>query len=474
MKYLRNKRRLAVLSAAATVVGVTLSVVLPALASSLAVSVPPAAEPSGVTPTLVDVGGNGTCSNIFGLNTGAGTGVYEYDNSNPKTQTNLPSLNGDGVAFDITMSTGKDKDKYFSFVAHGAAIIGVGVNGGTQTTAYDYRTTTNGYVTQDGAVTGQSLSSTGLHAPQGPNQLYSVSHLTFCYKVGTVTGRVYQDLNYDGANNDGSTAGLGGWTVNLYDHAGSLVRSTQSAPDGSYNLSAVFTDSSYTVCEAPPSGAWAQTEPTSSSVCHGTGELVNGYTLSSPASFGTYSGRDFGNVQAITCTSGPFGIPGYQVGTCKPGETYVFQSGTISSGLYAGHPYVNYAVGDPTQPQVATVEKVTFADPFTADSSGNPVPTYTSILYLDDNGFAGTFESAMPMQYCELDPRDTSASEYPNSYALQSPYDAVGAGGSGLVLPGSETACLISLKITAPSAGGTTGALEAYLYALGDSGRLPN
>ncbi len=165
--------------------------------------------------------------------------------------------------------------------------------------------------------------------------------------------------------------------------------------------------------------------------------------------------KNFGNVAAITCSSGPFGIPGYQVGTCKPTQTYVFSSGFTTGG----QPYVSYWVGDPTQGAVSTVERVSFDDPW------NGGPTLTSIKYEDANGFQAPTDTAPTMPYCNVDPRDTTAQGYPESYTLQSPVPAN-------TLPAAATSCLISLKITAPAGGSPNGTLVAYIYSTTDSFRV--
>jgi hypothetical protein len=108
----------------------------------------------------------------------------------------------------------------------------------------------------------------------------------------------------------------------------------------------------------------------------------------------------------------------------------------------------------------------------------NGQPKYTKLLYADGGGFPVNLSNVLTMPYCQLDPRDTSAAGYPNSYPLKSPYDTKGDPGSGtgsdLVLPSGATSCVISIRTTAPApGGGTTGTLQAYVYALGDSGRLP-
>ena len=100
MNVLRSKRSVAGLAAAlVTMAGLTLFVVLPALASNSGDRIPPAASPSGLVPVDVPLGGNGTCSNLFTSAVSALPSLHEYDNVNPGTATGLPSGRGDGVTF---------------------------------------------------------------------------------------------------------------------------------------------------------------------------------------------------------------------------------------------------------------------------------------------------------------------------------------------------------------------------------------
>lgn len=470
MRFLRNRRRAAAAGALALVVAVALGVVLPALASNPGDYVAPESTTAHVLPTDVAIGGTGDCANLFP--NGLGGTYSEYDNVNPKTMRSfVGSGNNDGAMFKLTMNTTDKKNETLDVTSTGAAIVAIGIKGGTQSTAYDY---VNGpYVTgtNNGSVTGD----TGLHAPaqtwttttvggytaEVGSQYYSISQLTVCYRQGSVGGTVYRDVNVNGTYDSGSDSTLSGWAIHLYDGATQVGTGTSDAT-GAYKIGAIFDPTkTYTVCEVPPSGsgAWAQTEPgAGSALCSGTGELKRGWSFTPANSLDNVT-KNFGNVGAITCTSGPFGIPGYQVGTCKPTQTYVFTSGTVN-----GKPYVSYWVGDPTQTSVPTVEKITFDDPWS--STG---PTLTKILYEDTSGFETPTDGASQMPYCNIDPRDISAANYPESYALKSPYDA---STNGVLPTGGATSCLISLKITAPAGGSTNGMIVAYVYSSTDSFRV--
>jgi SdrD B-like domain len=487
MHFVRSRRVLAVLGAVAAILGATLFMVLPAFGSSALSSsisapgspVPPASTYQGITPIDQATGGQSNdCSFFYAINnTTKPQPTYQFRIANPKKGNSTYTDPTTGASFNVVVDK---SDSWLNFSATGAAVVDVGIKGGTDETWYNYDQANTslfpappihdlgGYVNQDGNGSLTSPGSGSLHAPLqdvANNVLYSVSNLTFCYNLGSVAGMVYQDANSDGSFETGTDSTLAGWTVNLYNGSGTRVGTATSTANGTYKIGAVFDGSTYTVCEVPnpstplPTGTttWAQTEPSAGSVtCSGGGELKRGWSIT-PGPLDNVA-RNFGNVGGITCSSGPFGIPGYQVGTCKQGQTYVFGSGTTTD---AGAPYVSYWVGDPTQGAKPTVERVAFDDPW---MSGEP--KYTTLKYADGTGYqTPTSAAASPMPYCGVDPRDTSAASYPDSYVLQAPLPAG-------ILPAGATSCLISLKITAPAGGSANGTLVAYVYSTTDSFRV--
>ena len=476
MRSLRKKRRLVGLGALAGLIGVTLWLVLPALASNPGDYVLPASG-AGVVPYDAPVGGSGECGTIF---TGAHSlgPASEYDNANPKTRSALGSGNGDGVTFDLTVNTDNSKNQTLDVTGHGAAILGIGIKGGTQSTAYDYEHTVKaGYVAAD----------TGLHSPlqsfttttsggvtsESGSQFYTISKLTVCYTIlSYVRGTVYQDVNQNGTNDDSSPRV--NWTVDLYSGVtpgsaggGTLVASQQTDANGAYNFQVAANGTHYRVCEVPngadsPSNGgtvWVQTQPVPSTttLCNGQGELPKGYDFTPVSSTGATD--DFGNVGGFSCNAGPVGVADYTVGECKANQLYVFNSGTTN-----GAPFVDYFVGDPTQAQIPVVEQINFDDPFVAGA-----PKFTKLLYADGGGFPPSFNNLVQMPYCQVDPRNPAGSD---GFALQAQYATVG--GSSSVLPNGQTSCVISIKTTAPVVAGGDGALQAYVYALGDSVRVGN
>jgi hypothetical protein len=468
MKFLRNKRRLAGLTALGVFAAVMLFVVLPAMASDSGDYVNP---PSGanVLPYDVAIGGTGDCANLFtGPNHSLGS-VREYDNVNPKTKVGLASGNNDGVSFDLSVS-GSNSAQRLAVLGHGpVAILGIGIKGGTHTTAYDYKNSAlipKGYVTSDTNLHAPLQTFTVSNGTETGTQWYSISQLTVCYTIlSYIQGHVYQDSNQDGVNNDGSPRV--GWTVNLYN-GGTLVDHQTTDGNGFYHFD-VLGSATRTVCEAPtgdapPTGqAWVQTQPAPSTTTNcsgtdgsGTNELAKGYTVTSSDLPKT---ADFGNVLGYPCNSAPVGVTSYTVGTCKAGQLYVFNSGTRPDGT----PFVDYWVGDPNQSNVPVVERINFDDPFTGGQ-----PSYTKLLYADGGGYPPTFNNLVQMPYCNFDPRTNYGND---DFGLKGPYDTLA--GSGAVFPNAQTtSCVISIKIVAPANGGP-GKLQAFVYALGDSVRLP-
>jgi hypothetical protein len=491
MRFLRSKRGLAALGALAAVACVTLVLVLPAFGSTPGEYVNP---PSGkqVVPLDVGVGGNGQCSNLF---TGLPAGAREYDNNNPKvgTSSGVKSGNNDGVTFDLTLHSPSNTSQTLDVTGHGAAILGIGVKGGTQTTAYNYFNNPiipAGFVTSDTALHAPLVNNTytvanGFETSVGTPQFYGISLLNVCYTALTyIEGTVYQDTNQNSANDDSSPRS--GWTVDLYAGVtpgvaggGTLIDHQVTTDGGKYHFDVPAGGVHYRVCEVPKSGdtpsnggtAWIESQPVPSTttLCNRTGELARGYDETLTTTNGATD--DFGNVGGYSCDNAgaALGTNTYSVGICKGGQQYVFNSGTIASGQFTGTPFVDYWVGDPATATVPTVEQINFADPIV-----NGQPQYTKLLYADGGAFPPSLNNLLTMPYCKLDPRDTAASGYPNSYTLKSPYDTKGASGSDLVLPSGATSCVISIRTNAPAPGspqGTTGTLQAYTYSLSDNVR---
>ena len=456
MRFLSSRGRAAAIGAAAAVLGLTVLVVLPAVASTPYKPVPPASSPAGITPTDYPIGGQpGICGTLF-----PGFSGSEYDISNPKSSSYDA---GGGIAFRLIVDPPNQggpvgglwpayaKGKYVSLSATGAVLVGVGINGGTDTAKYDYSVLRDGFAARDGYLhaPAQSVDSSGM-----PTQLYSVSHLTLCYlPAGSISGSVYRDDSQPAnGSKDAGDPGLAGWTVSLY-RGGTLVGSTASASDGSYSfVMPLKTGDTYTVCEAPPSGTWAQSQPSppGPSVCTGSGELPKGYTFTPTAATQSYTGQDFGNVPAVGYSPGPFGTPdgGYTIKLAAPKtNTFVFTAGTTSGGPFAG-----VWTGDQSQSsKVPVVEKIVWADPLV-----NGTPSFSGIRYTDTFPFSTS--NLKPMRYCTSDPRSAGS-----EFGLADPAT------SGAVLPSGETSCAISISISADT--GSNAKFVAYVYSSVDGFR---
>ena len=476
MEGLRRNRKFAVggLVVLGALIGLVTFVVVPALASTAGGSVPPPSATQQVLPTDVNTGGQSNDCQVFYASNPGSQPPYQYRISNPQSGTYTTTAAGATVTFTLKMNPGNAgptvspayaNDKYVNFTATGAKVVDVGIKGGTDTTRYAYGSKPLGYVT------GGTPTDSYLHAPaqsvdanNQPTQLYSVSNLTFCFDVGgSVSGTVFQDANQNGTNDTGDTA-QSGWTVRLYGSTSSTpVTSTTSGTNGSYRLKAVLDPAkTYRVCEAPPSGTWAQSKPlpSSANLCSGTGELKKGYSFIPASATDDIGGKDFGNAPSVVASCPPptpFGLSNYQVqlAVCKPGQTYVFGSnpGIIDGNTATPPPSVSIWVADETQGPVPLVERITF--PFLVQT---PQPLLT--LYYDDT-FPFSQADAVPMPFCKLDPRIAGS-----EFDLQSGFLTVATAAN--VLPAGATSCLIVASQTAPPDPvnqPTLGSYTAYVYS---------
>jgi len=473
----RPKAAVGAVAALGVLIGLVLLVVLPALATTPGAPIPPPSIPKGITAVDVPTGGQSNDCAVFYANNAANQPAYQYRISNPKSQKYTTTVNGTTVTFTLTMNPPNPgpsgplpayaNDKYVSFTSTGAAIADVGIKGGTDTARYNYSgqsgVTGNpnyGAVTSDGylhAPAQSTVSSTNLT----PTSLYSISNLTFCFSLaGSVSGSVYQDANQNGTKDTGDT-GQSGWTVSLYKGVtqgtpggGTLVSTTTSGSDGSYSFVLPFsTNTTYRLCEAPPSGTWGQSQPlpSTANICTGTDE-PKGYDFQPTSALEQITGKNFGNVSGVACVTGPFGPSNYQIQleTCKT-NTFIFNTtpGVIDGNTSTPPPTVSVWVADETQGAVPLVEKIVF--PFLIQPPGTPQPLLT--LYYDDT-FPFSQADAQPMPFCKLDPRDGS------EFTLQSGLP------SSDVLPGSATSCIIqatqsATRLSEPDQGTYT----AYVYS---------
>jgi hypothetical protein len=371
-----------------------------------------------------DTNGDGLSAGDSGLagltatlyNTTAGTSTTQATASDG-TYTFANQVAGDSYTLCISTPTGTYKE---TLPASGASCTG----SGQAAKGYTFNLATTG-------LTGQSF---GLQP------------------IGSISGLVYDDTNASGAYDTGTDTPQSGWTVDLY--AGSTLQSTTtSASDGTFSF--VFplsVGTTYTVCEAPPSGTWAQSEPlpTSTDVCTGASELPKGHTFTAAAQNESDTGN-FGNVAAVGPDEGnQISAPDYTVKLSSYKDAnFVVNSGSLSSGQL----FVSLWAGDDTQAKVPLVEEINW--PFDPTKGQNQF----TIKYTDVFPFNTANLKTMP--FCNVDPRDA---EDPSGLTLQSQFqdDA----NKGIVLPGTDTSCLITTTTTTTPASSETpgGTFTAYVF----------
>ena len=276
--------------------------------------------------------------------------------------------------------------------------------------------------------------------------------------LAAVSGRLFDDANANGTDDD--EAGIGGRTVNLY-RGTTLVDTATTAADGGFSFDPQAVGSSLRVCVTGVEGR-VQTYPDSdtlgSAACSGTEETAVGwgFTLAT----GGKSDLGFGSVEAITGScAAPFGIePSYLIqlagpplGPCDKAFVIAYDDTDAENGGLASLQPVS---GQGTV--YAMVERITWTLP--ADGQQFDI-RYDDILpYLTSQ--------AIPMRYCELDPRDGT------EFGLQSAFYSSDFGGNpGSVIPDypTETSCIIE-----EDASTDTGKYVAYVYSSIDGLRVPN
>ena len=476
----RNRRWVVALAAAGSLAAALIFLVIPAFGSPAGSGVPPASLQLGVVPTDVATGGQSNDCAVFNS-----PGSAQIRFANPKTGVTNYTIGGIAVSVSLTMNPpnanypkttdpGYDaskypgshndgkwpaygNDKYVSVTVTGAKLADIGVKGGTDTTRYNYVGQANS--TGDTYLHGPAQSVVSASDPT-PTQLYSVSNLTLCLRFGSASGTVYNDANPlpNGTYDSPPDTPLPGWTVRLYKGVtpgtaggGSLVATTTSATDGTYSLSTSFdTGLWYRVCEAPPAGTWAQSQPLPNSVtlCTGAGEKAKGYDFKPAAATEQVGGKDFGNVPAGPCqapfntTNGTISYTALLAGACKQ-NTFVQSSGFVADTTI---PYVSIWAGDQTKPKVGMVEKITFPYPVNAQND-------VELRY--DDVFPFSPNQAVAMLQCNLDPRNANAPankdlsllpSYDGLDASLNPYadPAAAQAEFNLVLPAGETSCYIT------------------------------
>lgn len=362
---------------------------------------------------------------------------------------------------------------------------------GTYSFNQQYGTTYTICVTPPTSAFVQTFPTSGTTCPGIASVGYSVTPTTSgspdnnfgLEPYGSVSGIVYQDVNGpagggpDGHYQSSLDTPLGGWTVNLYKGTTLVDTTTSNASTGTYNFTVLFdAGAQYTVCVTPDSGSWAQSEPLPSAgdIC-GSPNLPKGQQFTPTLGSDSFT-ENFGVAPAIgegTCPpQTPFGGDQtggelqIQLGQCKAGQTFVFDTGNYPPPN--GAPWASVWAGDQTLVKVPMIEKWLFPDPIKADGT----PTYTHIDYTDVFPYDPSVAQQMPM--CKLDPRDSSD---PNGMTLSTNlggYNYTLDTNKGRVLPSYNpdgttpaTSCAISIRIYVDASGNSW--LEVYAYSDIDS-----
>jgi hypothetical protein len=235
----------------------------------------------GVTPQEVPYGGNTFSCSAFSL---AGTTQFQINNPKKGTFT-IP-----GTSYSITLNNVTKTSTDWS-ADGGITIFDLGINGGSMTAWYKYRSG----VTAD----------TGVHGTlQSPGNLYGLSYMTFCYTAPTasIAGSVFSDTNASGTQESGE-GGVAARSVRLFNSGGTQIGSTTTAANGSYAFSNLPLNGTFKVCLVAAAG-YTQTSPTSGASCstaNGERPFGRSVTLGSSA-----TGLDFGEAPAATITASVF------------------------------------------------------------------------------------------------------------------------------------------------------------------------
>ena len=262
----RNRRRGAGIVLAFSMVALLAWFVLPGIAApGDPVPIPPASGQQLVTPQVVNVGGS-----TFGCGTvGSTATAAPIVISNPRNN-GVYSAPGN-PDYKITLRNVTKTTASWT-ASGGIQVVDLGVNGGSQTAWYRYRTPRTNYLQADSTTLANGLSNdfgvtsdNGVHATlQSPGNLYNLSIMTFCYVVpsATVSGYVYRDSTGNSSKDPSETAPSAGWAVRAYANGVSLGSATVDG-NGAYTLT-VPPATDLRLCAVRPTDRWVQVEPSSS------------------------------------------------------------------------------------------------------------------------------------------------------------------------------------------------------------------
>ena len=278
--------------------------------------------------------------------------------------------------------------------------------------------------------------------------------------LASVAGKIFDDANANGV--DDGEGGISGRTVSLYGASG-LIGTDTTDGTGGFAFTSQRVGFDYTVCVAEEAGR-VQTYPVEgtpgSAACTGASETAFGwgFTLTTAGK----SNLGFGSVPAVigSCAD-PFGIePGYLI-KLAGGPDPCDKAFVIAYGDEDGDGN-RFASLQPVSGQgtiYAMVERITWTLP--ADGQ------QFDLQYDDIVPFASG--EAIPMLYCDLDPRDAGGTD--PEFDLETDYLPGGSGVEAVLpgAPGEHTSCLIDEDASTES-----GKYIAYIYSAIDGLRLPN
>ena len=208
----RNRRRGAGIALALSMVALLAWFVLPGLAApgDARIPIPPASSARLVTPQVVSVGGT-----TFGCGTVPAQPPRRRRSSSPIRRTTACTRHPACPDYKITLRNVTKTTANWT-ASGGIQVVDLGINGGSQTAWYRYRTPRTNYLQAGSTTLANGLSNdfgvtsdNGVHATQqSPGNLYNLSIMTFCYVVpnATVSGYVYRDSTGNGSKDASETA----------------------------------------------------------------------------------------------------------------------------------------------------------------------------------------------------------------------------------------------------------------------------
>lgn len=477
----RHRKRSMLVLLALLAAGALSAVVIPAFAA-VGDTIPPGASPSGVVPTVSNIGGsNFSCfATSGGAGRSAADGIRQFtlpggqtNISNPSPGTYTDGATGATITF---RAASADPNKFVSFVFTGGKVTDIAIKGGTDTAWYKYLGGTTGAgvaVAADGPTALNAPVPGGwLHSTTNNKGAYNVASITtICFQQirANVSGRVFHDFNRDGVPVTGSA--LAGWTMTLLRASdGVQVAQATTGATGTYTFPNVPAGT-YKVCEAAgattgytPAASWRQTVPATGVSCPGALARGRSVTITaSTADGGDVTGQDFGNVAVVTSTCGQTvriqdGDDSYEVqvqGTAgKCAGTYVLS--TYGSATTQRATFVPYDVT--LTGKIAVVEKISWTGPqFGPDQN-------TVRLWYDDGNLVGTVDRTQNfIKLCTVDPRANVATA---PFVLPTGYDAQTAMPSGKQIDTTtdHTSCALSITY-APTATSGQYAYTAFVLS---------